>query len=69
MTSWNDEFNGLKLNVAAVLEYGDGRSPVPPAITPNHDSMNRLLRIAGRKNNFSLAASAVKPKTIKRFVG
>ena len=42
----------LKLNVVAVLERGDGRSPVPPAITSNHGPMNRLLRIWGRKNSF-----------------
>ena len=33
----------LKLNVAAVLGRGGGRSPVPPAITPNHGPMNRML--------------------------
>ena len=33
----------LKLKVAAALELGGGRSPVPPAITPNHGPPNRLL--------------------------
>ena len=40
--------------------------PVPPAITPNHGPMNRLLRIPVRRNSYSRGRVTSKRSSRKR---